>query len=97
MPAYLFLYLYDTCDQDNKEFYDPQTVNNLNGSTLGRFTTKVVAVTNDSIVATATVKGVMSNDAPCTGIKCVDAFGGEKVVYIALGKNKSQGYKLISL
>ena len=55
-------------------FHDPATINNSNRSTLGRFTTKTVEVSNDSIVATATIKGVTSNDAPCTGIICTDFF-----------------------
>ena len=68
----LFLNFYDACDQDNRVFHDAATVNNSNGSTLGRFTTKTVKVSNDSIVATATIKEVTSNDAPCTGIICAD-------------------------
>ena len=89
MSDNLVLYLYDTCDQDNREFYASQAVNNSNSSTLGRFTAKVVAVSDSSIVATATIKGVTSNDAPCTGIKCVDVSGGDKTLYVVLGKKKS--------
>ena len=92
----LFLYLYDACDQDNRVFHNAATVN-TNSSTLGPFTTKTVEVTNDNIIASATIKGVMPNDAPCTGIRCVDASGGEKVVYVALGKKKCQGCKLVHL
>ena len=84
----LFLYLYDTCDQNNRVFHDVASVNSSNGSTLGHFTTQTVAVSNESIVATATIKGVTSNEAPCTGIRCVNFFGGEKVLYVALGKQK---------
>ena len=75
-------------------FLDAATANS---SPLGPFTIKTVAVSNESIVATATIKGVTTSDAPCTGIRCVDFSGNEKILYVALGKNKCQGYKLINL
>ena len=87
----LFLFFSNAFDghHTNRVFYDAGSTISANSSTVGLFTTKVVEVSNDSIVATATIKEITSQNDTCTGIKCEDGSGVESVLYVALGKKKS--------
>ena len=95
----LFLHFYNAFDEEERAFHDPVNINSANISgTVGPFTTKLVEVRNDSIVATATIQGITSQDAACACITCKDGYGyGDGVKCVALGKKISRGYRLINL
>ena len=92
-PELLFFHFYNAFDEEDRLFYDAEVDTNIvNNWTVGPFTTKIVEISNDSIPATATIKGITY-----AGIICKDGPGDENVLYIAIGKKKITGYKLISL
>ena len=64
----LFLYLANALDEQNRVFYNAKDTVIVNSSTVGPFTTKLVQVSNDSIVAAATIKGIMYQYITCAGI-----------------------------
>ena len=85
----LLLYFSNPLNDQDRVVIDPAEITiSANNSTVGPFTTKIVEASNESIVATATMKGITSEDCACIGIKCRDIYGNENVLYVDLGKKK---------
>ena len=93
----LLLLFSNPLDDQDRALYDAESTGNAKSLPVGPFTTKIVEVSNDSIVATATMKGITSEDTACVGIRCRDSDGKENVLYVDLGKKKIRGYTIINL
>ena len=93
----LSLYLNNAFHEEEYLFHLAGDTINEDGSTIGPFTVKIISVGNDSIVATATIKGITSQNAACAGIICKDGFGKEKDLYVTLGKRRAVGTKVSEL
>ena len=85
----LLLFFSNPLDDQDRALHDAGSTGNAKSLPVGLFSTKLVEASNDSIVATATMKKITHEDTACVGIKCKDGPGEEKVKYVEMGKNKS--------
>ena len=94
----LFLFLVNPLDDLDRVFYDAGvTMGNASSLTVGPFTTELVEVSHATIVTTATIEEITSEDITSAGIKCKDSSGNESVLYVNSSKRKHRGCVVINL